>query len=197
MKNKTFLLIVFAIAISGCRVNSFATAYESVRFAPKPKSDSLWLFTPVVQYADFTEAFDRLVVKELKGLLQDKLVTQEILRTKHLMQPLDLNHKEFFLKSLQKTPVEFWVVCSMGSEKNDPFETFHQPKNYMKQQAVAYIRIFEIATGKEIYKQKVFAKLNKFDPDDEHRIIFMASEGKLHYKALQKALKNLKKDMGK
>ncbi|MFN3755592.1 MAG: hypothetical protein ACK4RM_01430 [Flavobacterium sp.] len=197
MKNKIFLLIVVAIAISGCRVNSFTTAYESVSFAPKPTSDSLWLITPVIHYADFTDAYDLLAVKELKGLLKDKLVTQEMLRTMHLTQPIDLNHKELFLKSLQATSAEFWVVCSLGSEKNDPFETFHQPKDYMKQQAVAYIRIFEIATGKEIYKQKVFTKLNKFDPDDEDRIIFMASEGRLHYKALQKALKNLKKDMGK
>jgi len=197
MKNKIFLILLLAFIISGCRVNRFATAYESVTFAPKPMNDSLWLLTPVVQYADFTEAYDRLANKKLKSLLKDKLITQEALRSTHLIQPLDLNNKELFLKSLQSTPVAFWVVCSLGSEKNDPFETFHQPKKYMKQQAVAYIRIFEIATGKEIYKQKVFTGLNKYDPEDEDRIIFMAGEGRLHYLALKKGLKNLKKDMGK
>lgn len=53
MKNKIFLPGLACTVLAGCRVNRVTTIYESVTFAPKPENDSLWLFTPVLQFVNF------------------------------------------------------------------------------------------------------------------------------------------------
>lgn len=197
MKNKIFLLGLVFTVLAGCRVNRVTTIYESVTFAPKPENDSLWLFTPVLQFANFSESYDRLAYKELKAMLGNNLISEEQLRTRYLIPRLDINKKDRYIKSLQSTPVAYWVVCSLGSEKNDPFETQLTPRESLKQQAVTYLRIIEITTGKEVYKQKSYTSLNKPNEDQDKGLLFIPTENRLHFKTLQKTLKNLKKDMGK
>jgi len=196
MKHKIFLLGLLCAVIAGCRVNGVTTLYESITFAPKPVSDSLWLFTPVLQFADFSESYDRLAHKELKSMLGNNLVSEEQLRSGFLIPQLDINQKERFIKSLQSTPVAYWVVCSLGSEKNDPFETHLTHRESLKQQAVTYLRIIEVESGKEVYKQKSYASLNKPNEEQDNGLLFIPTENRLHFKTLKKALKNLKRDMG-
>lgn len=197
MKNKILILGLICVVLAGCRVNRVTTLYESVTFAPKPENDSLWLFTPVLQFANFSESYDRLAHKELKSMLGNNLILEEQLRSRFLIPRLEINQKDRYIKSLQSTPVAYWMVCSLGSEKNDPFETHLTPRESHKQQAVTYIRIIEVASGKEVYKQKTYASLNKPNEEQDKGLLFIPTENRLHFKTLQKALKNLKRDMGK
>lgn len=193
--NKRLLLlcVVFYLTSSCCSLQLDST-HISMAFSPEITQDSLWLFTPIVKFADYSDTFDEIAIKELEPLFNNNIVHKNELRSKHLIENLNIKQVDQYIKSLRRTTVNYWIVYSINIDKIDPFEIVQPKINNDDEPLIAYLRIFKVSSGMQVYHQEIRYSGNSSDDSDP---LFVPFCEKYYQKLLKKALNVLKKDMGK
>lgn len=192
--NKIILIFVSNFIFFGCKAIQSDSTHYSTTFNPKLTQDSLWLFTPLIKFADYSNSFDAIAKSELDSILNYKLLNKNELRSRYLIEQLNIKEIDSYFKSLRKTPVEYWLVYTISIDKNDPFEKAQTKTNNEIEPLIAYLRIFKVSSGKQIYHQEIIYTGNSSDDDNPYFIPFRE---KYYQKLLERALKVLKKDMVK
>lgn len=185
---------IIVLLVSGCRIIQLDTSHAGLSFTPKATYDSLWLFTPIVKFADYSETFDDIAKRELNSFFNDKLIVKNDLRSTSLIEILNLKEVDSYFKSLRKTPVTYWIVYTINIDKIDPFEDIYLTKKNADPALLGYLRIFEVSSGKQVYLQTITAIP---DNSDEFNEIYIPYDEKYYQKLLEKTLRILKKHIEK
>lgn len=193
-KNSFFTtMIVFQIMCS-CSMPSYRTYYESVPYAVD-YTNKKWLLTPIKGESESLEKQDSYATNELKSCLGENLIEHFDSKSGYMLAKNTDISPNLYLQTLQTTDLDYWIEIknSIKRENNSGNVSVKSSFNNTFVDIVVTINIYDIKQSDLIYSQKVKGSLSTEGSKDD--VVLHKSTSGIQYKALQKAVKNLKKNM--
>lgn len=193
MKNKLLLLSIILFATS-CSLPSYTVSYESVKYAPEYIGKK-WILTPIKGASKVSEKQDKYITDNLKSCLEDNLIVHFNSTSEYLLPKNPDISPNLYLQALSATDLDYWIEIKNSTEKgNDAGNISAKSKyDYTEISVAVTVNIYDVKKNELIYSQKVKGRLST--EGNKEDVVLHKSATDIQYKALQKAVKNLKKDM--
>ena len=196
MNNRIVLFVFIGIVMSACATPRYIHVYES----PKGLdfSEGKWLVTKLdskIPY-NYKESLNKRLLEGLQKLGGDSIYNIDDVRFKYINPgKLQFVLTPQVLEIFKKSTDFDYVVTATARKVRDDVPDLVYPSNpvyYQKSESEVCIAVYDVADGARIYYQRVIASVT-LDSGDE-QVVFARSAGTLLHNAMQKALKDLKKN---
>jgi len=196
MKRYSYLFVGFTLILlfSSCTIPHYQHSYESTKGLDLRKGK--WLVNHIESDLSL-KAEDALAMRLMKKLnkLSDISVVYIDSVNLHYLVPsqLEFDLSPETLSVLSWTTDFDFIVNVKATQISDEMGSVSIPPNFShdKNEAEVYIDVYDLASGKRVYSQRIYATVSASENDDEVRLTKSASG--LIFGALNKGIKEIKK----
>lgn len=192
------VLLLCAVACS-CATPSYMHVYKSAKGLDF--SEGKWLVPMIDARLSLhaREGMSRELLKGLRGMGGDSIYSLNDVKLRYITpERFKFELSDQVLETLRKTTDFRYVVTSTARKLRNEVGNIVSPEypvSYQKSESEVCIAVYEVRTGARIYYQQVIASVS-LDAGDE-KVVFGRSAESLLFNALNKAMKDLKKNSRK